>query len=186
MPAAAPVLVLGDPRLRVPARSIALASSTDLADARAELLATLAAFRREHGFGRAIAAPQIGRDLRLIALNLGDARGAFTIGDPVLTWASDATITLWDDCMSLPDMMVKVRRRRSISLRFVDEAGATQTWERLPPTLAELLQHELDHLDGILMLDRQELGSTPITRDLYVRERARFDAEVDLTITPTI
>ena len=50
--------------------------------------------------------------------------------------------------------VVRVRRHRSISLDHLDEAGRLRRWQSLPPDLAELLQHEIDHLDGVLILDR--------------------------------
>jgi len=183
------VLRLGDARLRRRARPIASVGAEALAEARIELLATLAEFRRTQGFGRAIAAPQIGIDLRLVALNLGEERGAFTIADPEIIGRSAATLTLWDDCMSLPDLMVKVRRHRSIDLRFIDERGELQTWTELEPSLAELLQHELDHLEGLLMIDRAEPdsaeGESIIPREVYLARREFFDAQVDLTIVST-
>ncbi|MFV8750745.1 peptide deformylase [Nannocystaceae bacterium ST9] len=184
----AQVVLLGDPRLRRRSRSIAGVEPEVLSLARAELLATLAEFRRVQGFGRAIAAPQIGHDLRLIALNLGDERGAFTIGDPEIVRRSEATLTLWDDCMSFPSLMVRVRRHRSIDLRFVDERGGIQTWADLDPSLSELLQHEIDHLEGVLATDRAEagLGESLISREVYLARREHFDAMVDLAIVPTI
>lgn len=184
------VLLLGDPRLRRHARSITDASADVLARARADLLATLTEFRRQHGFGRAVAAPQIAHDLRLICLNLGDERGAFTIADPEIIGRSAVTLTLWDDCMSFPNLMVKVRRHRSIDLRFVDEHGAIQVWTDLDPSLSELLQHEIDHLDGVLATDRAEpaspAGESLILRSVYLARREHFDAQVDFAIIPTI
>jgi peptide deformylase len=185
----AEVLLLGDPRLRRRARSIHACSREELAHARAELLATLADFRLRMGFGRAIAAPQIGHDIRLIALELGP-EGPFTIADPEILERSTATVTLWDDCMSFPGLMVKVRRHASISLRYLDENGREQVWRDLDPSRAELLQHEIDHLDGILAVDRAEPSSTPgeslVLREVYQRMRAQFDAMVDIAIVPTI
>jgi peptide deformylase len=180
------VLLLGDPRLRRMARSIAEARPDQLAQARAELLATLDEFRRRHGFGRAIAAPQIAHDLRLIGLNLGDERGSFTIADPEIIGRSAATLTLWDDCMSFPDLMVAVRRHRSIDVRFIDERGEVRVWADLDPSLSELLQHEIDHLDGVLAIDRAEPGESMIARSVYLARREQFDARVDFAIVPTI
>jgi peptide deformylase len=184
----ADVLLLGDPRLRRRARSIHACSLDELARARAQLLATLADFRRRMGFGRAIAAPQIGHDIRLIALDLG--AGPFTIADPEIVSRSSATVTLWDDCMSFPGLMVKVRRHASISLRYLDEEGREQTWRDLDASRSELLQHEIDHLDGVLAVDRAEPSATPgeslVLREVYQRMREHFDCMVDIAIVPTI
>lgn len=173
----ADVLLLGDPRLRVRSTEV------DSFDARAfaELAETLDAFRRQHGFGRAISAPQIGIAQRFIAVNLG--RGTFFVVNPVITWRSDETFTMWDDCMSFPDLLVRLERTKSLSLEYVDEHGTAKEWKELDPASAELLQHELDHLDGILAVDRAlEL----VVRKEYERNRAYFDAQVNYTIVPTI
>lgn len=184
MPAPVDVLLLGDPRLRRSARPTHACSPEELARARTELLATLADFRRRMGFGRAIAAPQIGHDIRLIALDLG--AGGFTLADPEIIARSDETLTLWDDCMSFPGLMVKVRRHASIDLRFRDEQGAEQVWRGLDASRSELLQHELDHLDGVLAVDRAEPGESLLLREVYERMRGHFDAQVDIRIVPTV
>src|SRR5688500_7262016 len=114
---AAPVLLLGDPRLRVRSADV---DAYD-ADAFDSLAATLDAFRKQHGFGRAISAPQIGIAQRFIAVNLG--RGTFFVVNPVITWRSEETFTMWDDCMSFPDLLVRVERVRSLSLEYVGEKG---------------------------------------------------------------
>lgn len=140
-----------DARLRRPAASVAALDAAVVHDA-ATLAATLSSFRRRHGYGRAIAAPQIGIARRMLALDLG--AGPFVLLNPEITWRSDETVELWDDCFSVPDRLVRVRRHRSISLDYRDAQFRRRRWERLPPDLAELLQHEIDHLDGVLMTDR--------------------------------
>jgi peptide deformylase len=188
--ALAGLLQLGDARLRRRARSAAEASAAELADARTRTRATLAAFRRRMGFGRALAAPQLGLDLRVIALDLG--QGPFTIVDPEILARSDATMSLWDDCMCFPELLVRVRRHVTITLRFVDEQGREQIWHDLDPARAELLQHEIDHLDGILALDRAEpppgaaLGEAIVLRRVYDTQRDAFESRVDFAIVPTI
>lgn len=145
------ILTEGDPRLRAHSAPIGGADAIDR-DAIETLCATLAEFRRTHGFGRAIAAPQIGIARRMIAVDLG--AGPFVLLDPVIDWKSDETFELWDDCFSVPDKLVRVRRHRSICLEYRDERYRLRRWSRLPAELAELIQHEVDHLDGVLMTDR--------------------------------
>ena len=174
------VLLLGDPRLRVRSDEVA----TFDAHAFAELSATLDAFRRQYGFGRAISAPQIGIAHRFIAVNFG--AGTFFIVNPVITWRSSETFTMWDDCMSFPDLLVRVERTRSLSLAYVDEHGTAKEWAQLDQAAAELLQHEIDHLDGILAVDRALDTQALVMRREYERNRAFFDAQVDYAITPTI
>jgi peptide deformylase len=60
---------------------------------------------------------------------------------------------LWDDCFSFPDLMVRLRRSVEVTVRYQDEHGATHLLTALND-LSELLQHELDHLDGVLATDR--------------------------------
>lgn len=145
------ILVEGDPRLRQPSLPI---ESID-GPTRGQIegcFATLAEFRRRNGFGRALAAPQVGIGRRLIAIELG--AGPFAVVNPEITWRSEETFELWDDCFSVPDKLARVRRHRSISLDYRDDRFRPRRWERLPADLSELLQHEIDHLDGVLMTDR--------------------------------
>ncbi|HEV8242090.1 MAG TPA: peptide deformylase [Thermoanaerobaculia bacterium] len=195
---AAPVLELGHPSLRAicapigPLAGMSASQRAQLDADAARLQATLAAFRAARGFGRAIAAPQIGVRRRMVAMDLGTAaypdrdRGPLLLLDPELTWRSTETFTLWDDCMSFPWLLVRVRRHISVSLRFHDEAGAERRWERVPRALAELLQHELDHLDGVLALDRAEPAApgldAVIARSAFDAERSRFRAQVEYAI----
>ena len=106
--------------------------------------------------------------------------------DPELTWKSDETFTLWDDCMSFPSLLVRVRRHASVSIRFRDGAGRDRRWERVGRALSELLQHELDHLDGVLALDRAQ-PATPhldavIGRGAYDAAPETFRSQVDYVI----
>lgn len=171
------VLLLGDPRLRVRAEAVGdFASAASEGDV-ARLHAALQAFRAAHGFGRAIAAPQIGLPRRVVALCL-EGR-SFAVVNPEVTWQSEETFTLWDDCMSFPGLLVRVRRHSSISLRYQDERGEARTWERLDRATSELLQHEVDHLDGVLALDRAIDRESIVLREVFDSDRARFLAQVD-------
>lgn len=173
------ILPLGDPRLRQPSLPVADPLDPAFRAESARLQAVLEAFRREHGFGRGVAAPQIGIARRFIAVNLGqDTR---TLINPELTWRSPETFTLWDDCMCFPWLLVRVRRHRSVSLAFLDEQGRRQVWERLDPTASELLQHELDHLDGVLAIDLAEPEGI-ISREAFRAWTEHFTAMVDYTI----
>src|SRR5687767_6787761 len=93
------ILLLGDPRLRLMSEPVADVHATPVLDDKRRLQDALEEFRNRHGFGRAISAPQIGVPLRFIALHLDRQ---FVIFNPVITWKSDETFTMWDDCMSFP------------------------------------------------------------------------------------
>ena len=148
---ARPILVDGDPRLLVQAAPVAALDASVHADLDA-LGATLALHRQRHGFGRGIAAPQIGSARRMIVIDLG--AGPIALINPQITWRSEDSFVVWDDCFSVPDQLVRVRRDCSISLTYRDAQFRERVWRRLPPDLSELLQHEIDHLDGVLMTQR--------------------------------
>lgn len=143
----------------------------------ARLHATLARFRAEHGFGRAVSATQIGVARRFIALDLGE--GPFTMFNPEITWRSGEKFTLWDDCMSFPFLLVRVSRDASIDVEFEDETGRRQRWERLDRAMSELLQHEIDHLDGVLAIDRAVDHDAIVSREVFETMPERFARLVD-------
>jgi len=107
---------------------------------------TVVDFRKKYGAGRAIAAPQIGLLKRIICLNT-DKRVAMI--NPELTDLSNEMFEVWDDCMSFPNLLVKVMRHKRLTLTFYDINWQKQIWH-LEDDMAELIQHEYDHLDGIL------------------------------------
>ena len=176
----AEVLLLGDARLRLRSHDVARFGEGSFQQEVATLHATLGAFRRQYGFGRAISAPQIGIPLRVIAVNLG--KEPFTIVNPAVTGTSSGTFTMWDDCMSFPDLLVRVRRNESISLEYADENGKPQVWRDLDLPAAELLQHEIDHLDGVLAVDRAIDRDSLVVRAEFERDPVRYSAMVDYTI----
>jgi peptide deformylase len=69
--------------------------------------------------------------------------------NPELRDLSDEKFELWDDCMSFPNLLVKVIRHKSLTIKYLDENWQPCEWQ-MSDSLAELLQHECDHLDGIL------------------------------------
>lgn len=179
---ARPVVLLGNPVLREVCRPC---GSERLVGEKEALVSTLEAFRKANGFGRGIAAPQIGIPRRFIAVNMGT--GPRVLTDPAITWASAETFSLFDDCMSLPWVLCKVRRHVSISVEFSNEDGKLETWDRCDQALSELLQHEIDHLDGKLIVDIAEGGGHGIvSRQEFESDPARFRSDVDYFIEPTI
>ncbi len=112
----------------------------------ADLHQVMNEIREKYHFGRAIAAPQLGIMKRLVYMNI-DKPIVFI--NPELTELSKEMFELWDDCMSFPNLLVKVKRHQSLTIRYLDLNWRTQEW-KLENDLSELLQHECDHLDGIL------------------------------------
>ncbi|HEV2445838.1 MAG TPA: peptide deformylase [Candidatus Sulfopaludibacter sp.] len=159
------ILQLGDPLLR--AVSAPAPSAAEAEPIFEDLRATLHEFRRTHGFGRGISAVQIGEAKRLIYIELGGR--AYRLRNPVYEFHSEETIRLWDDCFSFPDLLVWLERAKSVRVRYLDEAGAAQTIEA-EGAFSELLQHEIDHLDGILAVDRALPGNSLCTRAEFERQ----------------
>jgi peptide deformylase len=144
------ILLLGNPQLWQTSDVVTDIHSRATQDLIRDLSETLANFRATNGFGRAIAAPQIGQHQRIIYTNV---KGGFALINPVIANASAEMFALWDDCFSLPNLMVRVRRHVEITVHFTNEHGVAQTLT-VQNDLSELFQHEIDHLDGILATDR--------------------------------
>ena len=174
------VLQLGDARLRAPAAPVDDVNDPAFQRQVSALTRTLLEFRENRGFGRAISAPQIGISLRFIVMELGE--GPFLLANPEITWRSDSRFTMWDDCMSFSSLFVRLRRYRSISVHFKDEHGASHDWSKLDPSSSELLQHEIDHLDGILAIDRAIDRDSIVLREVFEARRAYFAEQVDYVI----
>lgn len=184
MPVLPAVLPVDDRRLRRQCEELSDLRDPQFLQENQVLQATLNAFRAQHGFGRGIAAPQLGIAKRFIALNLG--AGTFSMINPIITWRSVQTFTMWDDCMCFPELLVKVRRHISISVQFLDEQGESQIWEHIPQAVAELLQHEIDHLDGVLALDLALDDNSIISRREFNADPEKFSQQVDYVIVPTL
>jgi peptide deformylase len=140
------ILLLGDPRLYEIAEEVKREELEGLRPAFEDLFDCIRGVRRDYGFGRAIAAPQIGLQKRVICI-LTDK--PYVILNPTLEFIGQEQMELMDDCMSFPNLLVRVRRRRHCILRYRDENWNLQEM-RLDDDMAELIQHEYDHLDGIL------------------------------------
>ncbi len=146
-----PILLLGDPRLYEVCDPVTEADRPFVPGWIADLDAAMQGIRTRYGFGRAIAAPQLGIMKRLIYMNIAPPAGTgpTVFINPVLTNLSTERFELWDDCMSFPNLLVRVTRHKSLTINYLNETFAPKTWN-MNDDLSELLQHEYDHLDGIL------------------------------------
>lgn len=144
------ILLLGNPILRRKCEKVRNLSHRSVHRTIDDLRDTLADFRKRRGFGSGIAAPQIGISQRIIFLNLD---GPLPLINPRIVKRSRSFMTLWDDCFSFPDILVKVRRHVNVSVEYFDGQGKRHSLTAAG-RLSELLQHEIDHIDGILALDR--------------------------------
>lgn len=140
------ILKLGDPRLYEVCEPV-LESELPLLKVWVEdLHEAMEDIRKVYGFGRGIAAPQLGIMKRLFYLNLDKP---YIIINPEIVQASSEMFELWDDCMSFPNLFVKVERHQSIVLEYLDENWEKQRWT-VDGAISELIQHEYDHLNGVL------------------------------------
>lgn len=162
------IVIYPDPRLKTvcpPVEAIgdaARAVAQDLADTLAEVV------------GTGIAAPQIGELTRIIHIDSSQhpkyaeySHGPLTLLNPEIV-ARSGTKRFREGCLSLPQFTATVKRARRIELRALDLDGATLELE-LEGFEAILVQHEVDHLDGILFIDRLE--------DLQSRLKRRDEEE---------
>ena len=164
-----PIVQLGDPVLRRPARDV---TKAELADPKMkELLAAMKeTMRRAPGVG--LAAPQVGLGLRLAVIEdvpaadddlTREERAArereavpfHVLVNPVLTVEDDAPVRHFEGCLSLAGFVAVVARAHAVRVDCLDETGAAKTI-RASGWYARILQHEIDHLNGIVYVDRME------------------------------
>ena len=138
------ILLLGDNRLYE--KSAAVQQWEDVTVIQRDLHDTMTAFRAKYHKGRAIAAPQIGVKKRIIYMHI-DKPVLFI--NPEMSFTGDDRMEVLDDCMSFPGLLVRVMRYRNAVITYYDTNWQKQTMT-LQNGLSELLQHEYDHLDGIL------------------------------------
>lgn len=162
-----PVLQLGDPVLREAAREVRDPSAPEIAALVQDLHDTLAHWRAATGYGRGIAAPQLGVRLRVIFLRLpGEA--PWPLVNPQIVERSPEKIVVWDACLSFLSIFMQVERYREITVRYQDLSGKWQVLRAGEDRdLSELLQHEIDHLDGVLAIDRVSDLRTIVTREEF-------------------
>jgi peptide deformylase len=132
-----------------------------------------AAMRRTGGVG--IAAPQVGLSIRLVVLLLDwktERPRVLHALDPVVTERSDDVQDSWEGCLSVPGKGGLVRRTRQVTVAFRDPATGEARTESAEGPNAVVWQHELDHLDGVLYVDRLAGDLLPIEEMRRRREEA--------------
>jgi peptide deformylase len=159
------VLQLGNPILREQATLVADPGAPEIVALLDDLRDTLAHWKQTTGYGRGIAAPQIGVLQRVIFLNIGGC-DPWPMINPEIIEASEETIVVWDACLSFLTIFFCVTRHKRVSVRYQDTAGVTHEIDA-EDDLAELLQHEIDHLDGVLALDRISDIRTIVSRQEF-------------------
>jgi len=161
------IIQLGNPLLREKCARVVDPARPEVASLVRDLADTLAHSRATTGYGRAIAAPQIGVLQRVIFLKLPDA-DPWPLINPEIIARSKEKITVWDACLSFLCIFMQVERHRAIKVRYQNQQGETLEVEAGEDrNLSELLQHEIDHLDGVLAIDRVTDVKTIITREEF-------------------
>ncbi|HHT71693.1 MAG: peptide deformylase [bacterium] len=140
------IRLYGDPVLRQPAQSV-----TKINDRLRRLLHDMAVSMYDAD-GVGLAAPQVGVLLRAVVIDVGE--GLLTLINPEIIAAEGEELGV-EGCLSLPGLVGDVPRSSKVTVRALDLKGRNQeiSGENL---LARALQHELDHLDGILFIDRAQ------------------------------
>ncbi|WP_439136600.1 peptide deformylase [Roseicyclus sp.] len=162
-----PILIHPDPRLKKLAPPIP-DMSDDLRQLADDMLETM------YGApGIGLAAPQIGVDTRLIVMDCvkaeGEAPRPLAMFNPEIIAESDERSTYEEGCLSIPDIYADVERPAAVTARWIDRNGAEQQ-ETFEGLWATCLQHEIDHLNGVLFIDYL----TPLRRQLITRKMVKL------------
>jgi peptide deformylase len=162
-----PLLQLGNPLLRERSLPVEDPTAREIRDLIRDMADTLAHWRSTTGYGRGIAAPQLGVLQRVLFLQLPGEK-PWPLINPEIIKGSAEKIIVWDACLSFLSIFMQVERHREITVRYQNLDGRTLEFEAGDErNLSELLQHEIDHLDGILAIDRVTDIKTIITREEF-------------------
>jgi peptide deformylase len=124
-------------------------------------------------FGVGLAAPQLGISQRLVVYRVGPDAPLTVLANPEVDWTSDDAEVLDEGCLSIPGITVDVERPVHVRVRALDEHGDPRMVEA-SGLEARVIQHEIDHVDGVLILDRTSRDERRrAMRELREAERAR-------------
>jgi peptide deformylase len=125
--------------------------------------------------GIGLAAPQVGVALRAIVLDIereGEATGPIRLINPEIVWTSEQTQTMEEGCLSIPEQYHEVTRPARVRVAYTDETGERREIDG-EGLLAACLQHEIDHIDGVLFIDHlSQLKRGMILRKLTKAKKA--------------
>jgi len=160
-----PILVVPEPLLKARARRVQPGDGALIRDLVPRMFATM---YQAPGIG--LAAPQVGVDLRLAVVDLmpGEKPAPLVLINPEILAVSEETATREEGCLSLPGQYADVTRPARVKLRYVDPEGAGHEIEA-EGLFAACLQHEVDHLDGVLFVDHL----SPLKRNMILRRLAK-------------
>jgi len=168
-----PIIIAPDPRLKLRCRAVERvdASVRTLMD---DLLETMYAAP-----GVGLAAPQIGVALRVLVTDVtrsGEPRRPLRMANPAIVWAGDEIRVYEEGCLSFPEHYAEVERPAAVRVRYLDEANIEREIAA-EGLLATCIQHEMDHLDGVLFVDHiSSLKRNIILRKLRKSKRSEAEA----------
>lgn len=170
-----PILPIDDPLLSQPSRSVEVIDA-DIRRLAAEMFAVM---DREHGAG--LAAVQIGKPLRLVVIDMSDSserRHRLAMVNPEIVSRSRETVVGEEGCLSMPGYGIPVPRHRDVAVRYRDLEGASHLLHATGP-LAVCVQHEIDHVEGVLFFDRVSRLRRQRARDYFRKVRRKHEARTD-------
>ena len=144
-----PIIVAPDPRLKVKCKPV------ERVDAEVRKLMDDMLETMELAPGVGLAAPQVGIAKRIIVVDVapsGEPRQPYRMANPEIVWVSEDDIAYNEGCLSLPEHYADVTRPRAVRVRYLDHENEIRELEA-EGLLATCVQHEMDHLDGILFVD---------------------------------
>lgn len=159
------ILTAPDPRLKVKARPLAKV------DDRARRLMDDMLETMYRAIGLGLAAPQVGVAQRVIVLDTareGEEPQPLKLANPEILWRSKELVSSSEGCLSLPEHYAEVLRPKAIRLRYLDYQNEIREMEA-EGVLATCLQHEIDHLEGVLFVDHL----SPLKRGMILRKLAK-------------
>ena len=164
------IITAPDPRLKIKAKLVAKV------DAKVRRLMDDMVETMYHAIGIGLAAPQVGAAQRVLVIDVareGEKPQPMRIANPEILWRSEELTTASEGCLSLPEHYADVERPAAIRLRYLDHENEIREIEA-KGLLATCLQHEIDHLDGVLFVDHiSALKRGIILRKLQKAKRSR-------------
>ena len=158
---------LGDPILRIPSEKVNVEKGREIGERLGDILVK---YWKKNGFGRGLAAPQIGESKRVFVTYLKDKIQIYI--NPEIIWNSDKTNFYREFCLSNGPIWGDIERPASITMRWTDINGEQQE-KTVDDFLARCWQHECDHLDGIVCLDKAVLGTIGFATSSPLAEKLR-------------
>lgn len=160
------ILPIDDPRLRQPSLPVDLSNGVpeEIVDLAADMLETSRVVS-----GAGMAAIQVGEPVRVFVMDLVSVAGdTMVFINPEIIAVSEEQVMRLEGCLSMPGVAVSVERPARVTVRFHNIEGVEQTYEATE-FAAQCVQHEIDHLDGVRMLDRV----SPLKRAMALKQFAK-------------